>query len=121
MKNIFTLIPQPRRFLQKLAAAGVCASSLLLASAHAQTVQRLGSVWYILMENRNFTENETGGGAQIYGSPAAPYINSLITPGNPNAAQVSWCTAYHNVLAVYDGSSASIPAASARRTFRRIS
>ena len=99
--------PQPRQgFLHKFAAACLCASSLMLTAAHAQ--QHVGTVWYILMENRNFTESETAGGAQIYGSPAAPYINSLITPGNPNAAQTSWCSAYHNVLSVYDGSSASI-------------
>ncbi len=98
---------QPRKgFLHRLAAVGLCASSLILTAAHAQ--QRVGAVWYILMENRNFTENETGGGAQIYGSPAAPYINSLITPGNPNAAQTSWCSAYHSVLSVYDGTGASI-------------
>jgi hypothetical protein len=93
-------------FLQKFAAAFACASSLMLSAAHAQT--HVGTVWYILLENRNFTESETSGGAQIYGSPAAPYINSLITPGNPNATQVSYCAAYHNVLAVYDGSGPSI-------------
>ena len=93
-------------FLQKFAAACVCASSLILTAAHAQP--HVGTVWYILMENRNFTENETSGGAQLYGSAAAPYINSLITPGNPNAAQTSYCTSYHNVLSVFDGSGASI-------------
>ncbi len=83
-----------------------CSLSLLLSAAHAQ--QPVGTVWYILMENRNFTESETSGGAQLYGSAAAPYINSLITPGNANAALVSYCTSYHNVLAAYDGSSPSI-------------
>ena len=106
MKTSF-LSPQSKRLLRRL-AVGVLASGLTLAAARAQSVQRIGTVWYILLENRNFTESETSGGAQIYGSPAAPYINSLITPGNPNAAQVSYCTAYHNVLAVYDGSSPSI-------------
>jgi hypothetical protein len=30
------------------------------------------------------------------GNPAAPYLNSLVTPGNPNAAQVSYATAYYS-------------------------
>jgi hypothetical protein len=30
------------------------------------------------------------------GNPAAPYLNSLITPGNSNAAQVSYATAYYS-------------------------
>jgi hypothetical protein len=93
------------KFLQKSATAFAGAACLLVSAARAQQV---GTVWYILLENRNFTESETSGGAQIYGNPAAPYINSLITPGNPNAAQVSYCAAYHNVLAAYDGSSPSI-------------
>lgn len=105
--NILAHSAQPAGLLRKF-AAGALATGLLLTAAHAQSVQRIGTVWYILLENRNFTANETSGGTQIYGSPAAPYINSLITPGNPNAAQVSYCTAYHNVLAVYDGSSPSI-------------
>jgi hypothetical protein len=33
---------------------------------------------------------------QIYTNPAAPYLNSLITPGNANAAQVSYATRYFN-------------------------
>jgi hypothetical protein len=97
-----------RRSLSRFAALAACASGLALNSVHAQSVQRIGTVWYILIENRNFTESETSGGAQIYGNPAAPYLNSLITPGNPNAAQVSYCAAYHNAIAVYDGSGPSI-------------
>jgi hypothetical protein len=97
--------PRLGSHLLKFASASICALGLMMASAHAQSV---GTVWYILIENRNFTESETSGGAQIYGNPAAPYINSLITPGNPHAAQVSYCSAYHNVLSVYDGSGPSI-------------
>lgn len=106
MKTFAQFLSQ--RFLARFATVAACASGLAINSVHAQTVQRIGTVWYILLENRNFTESETSGGAQIYGNPAAPYINSLITPGNPNAAQVSYCAAYHNVLSVYDGSGASI-------------
>jgi len=106
--NISRIFNQRRNLLLKSAAAGCCALGLMLTSARAQAPQSVGTVWYILIENRNFTENETSGGAQVYGNPAAPYINSLITPGNPNAAQVSYCAAYHNVLSVYDGSGPSI-------------
>src|SRR5580658_2841597 len=85
---------------QKALIAFVCAFSLMLTSAKAQ----ITTVFYILLENRNFTADETSGGQQVVGSSAAPYINSLITPGNPNAAQVSYCSCYHNDLAVYNGS-----------------
>src|SRR5262249_37954979 len=33
---------------------------------------------------------------QVFGNPAAPYINSLVTPGNPNAAQTSSASNYIN-------------------------
>jgi hypothetical protein len=90
--------------LKKCLLAFACASGLMLTSAHAQVT----TVFYILLENRNFTANETSGGQQVVGSPAAPYINSLITPGNAKAAQVSYCSCYHNVLSVYNGSGPSI-------------
>jgi phosphatidylinositol-3-phosphatase len=107
MNIIFRHLSQ-KGLLSKVAAVSACAFGLMLTTARAVTVQQVGTVWYILLENRNFTEGETSGGAQIYGSPAAPYMNSLITPGNPNAAQVSYCAAYHNVLATATGSNPSI-------------
>src|SRR5690349_18737234 len=66
---------------------------LLLATQPAQA----GSIFVIAMENHNFTQptNQTSP-QQILNNPAAPYINSLITPGNPNAAQVSYATTYYN-------------------------
>jgi hypothetical protein len=106
MKNLCQFLSH--RCISRFVAFAACASGLMLNSVHAQSVQRVGSVWYILIENRDFTNNETSGGQEIWGSPAAPYLNSLMTPGNPNAAQVSYCGAYHNVLSVYDGSGASI-------------
>jgi len=94
------------KFLQKFAMALAGISSLLATSAHAQ--QRVGTVFYILTENRNFTAGtDTSGGSVIVGNAAAPYLNSLITPGNPNAAQVSYCTAYHNVLALPGGTTSA--------------
>jgi len=95
-----------KSFLRNLALAG--ASALALSSAHAQTVQHIGKIWYIILENRNFTENETSGGQQLFGSTRAPFINSLINPSSTLSSQVSWCTAYHNVLAAFDGSGPSI-------------
>jgi phosphatidylinositol-3-phosphatase len=83
--------------------AAVLNTFLALSPARAQQVQ---TVWYIYLENRNWTENETSGGAQLFGSSAAPYINSLVTPGNANATEVSYCSQYHNDLA---GPTAAIP------------
>jgi hypothetical protein len=90
--------------IKKAVLALACASGLMTTSAHAQ----LTTVFYILLENRNWSENETSGGQQILGSSAAPYLNSLVTPGNPNAAQVSYASCYHNALATYNGSNPSI-------------
>ncbi len=62
------------------------------------------------MENHNFTQpsSDTSAPQQLLGNPAAPFQNSLITPGNPNAAQVSYASAYHNVLATPSGNPPSI-------------
>jgi phosphatidylinositol-3-phosphatase len=35
---------------------------------------------------------------QLLNNPAAPYLNSLMTPGDPNAAQTSFASDYLNVL-----------------------
>ena len=49
------------------------------------------------MENHNFTQPSTQATPQqILGNSAAPYINSLLTPGNPNSVQVSYATQYLN-------------------------
>ncbi len=63
--------------------AGVLTSILGAQAAHAQ--ENVACVWVIDMENRNWTQpaSDTGAPAQIYGSSAAPYINSLVTPGHP--------------------------------------
>jgi len=82
---------------------------LLLTAAVLLTGQAQGAtseikhVFVIALENHNFTQpaNYTATG-QIYGNPAAPFINSLVTPGNPNAAQVSYASHYNNVI--YNGS-----------------
>jgi hypothetical protein len=74
----------------------VSATALLVASsAHAA---KIGDVFYIYMENHNWTQPASLTGInQISGNSAAPFINSLVTPGNPNAAQVSYASNYVNV------------------------
>jgi len=73
----------------------------------------LGDIFVIHLENHNWVQPDgnvaiAGGSAgtvapagiqQIYQNPAAPFINSLVTPGNPNSAQVSYCSNYYNILA----------------------
>ena len=107
--------------LKKSLTACACASSLLLTVAHAQRIrpdlspkaaaaaQPVKTVFYILIENRNFTAGtDTTGGSVLVGNSAAPYINSLITPNGANSAQVSYCTAYHHVLSTTTGNNPSI-------------
>jgi len=63
----------------------------------ANPPQAIGPIFVIAMENHNFTQPGTQmSPQQILGNAAAPYINSLLTPGNANAAQVSYATAYYN-------------------------
>jgi len=79
-----------RRFLLTTAA-----TVALAASAQAQ---QLGDVFYIDMENHNLTQpSSVTSPQQLLNNPAAPFLNSLITPGNPNAAQTSWASNYLNV------------------------
>src|SRR5579871_1473354 len=75
---------------------GVSLFALVLAgSAQAQ---QIGDVFYIALENHNFVQPSTVTGInQIFGNTAAPFINSLVTPGNPNAAMVSYASNYQNV------------------------
>lgn len=59
----------------------------------------VGTVFYIEMENHNLTQpSSVTSPQQLQGNSAAPYLNSLMTPGNPNAAQTSWASNYYNVL-----------------------
>ncbi|MGA2716796.1 MAG: alkaline phosphatase family protein [Bryobacteraceae bacterium] len=58
------------------------------------------TIFVIAMENHNLTQPGTvTSPMQIMGNPAAPFVNSLMTPGNPNAAQTSWAMNYLNVAA----------------------
>ena len=77
---------------------GVSLFALMIASS-AQA-QQVGDVFYIDMENHNLTQpGSVTAPQQLMGNSAAPYLNSLMTPGNPNAAQTSWASNYTNVAA----------------------
>ena len=84
--------PRPARLWRNAALLGAALGALLAAQRAPA-----GDIFVIAMENHNFTQPvPTNSPQQILGNPAAPFINSLITPGNPNAAQVSYTTAYYN-------------------------
>src|SRR5215475_157553 len=74
--------------------AAVIATASVAVPAKASQIQ---TVFVIAMENHNWTQpsSQTSPG-QIFGNPAAPFINSLVTPGNPNAAQASYASNYLN-------------------------
>ncbi|MEI6076593.1 MAG: choice-of-anchor D domain-containing protein [Verrucomicrobiota bacterium] len=63
----------------------------------ASTLPPIQTVFVIAMENHNWTQPSPGSSPQqIFGNAAAPFINSLVTAGNSNAAQVSYATHYYN-------------------------
>ena len=57
----------------------------------------VGDVFVIALENHDFTQPASDTSPKpIAGNVAAPFINSLITPGNADAANVSYATNYTN-------------------------
>jgi 3',5'-cyclic AMP phosphodiesterase CpdA len=67
-------------------------------SAALTVLQAIKTFFIIPMENHDFTQqNPTASPQQLLGNPACPYFNSLITPGNSNAAQVAYATHYFSV------------------------
>jgi hypothetical protein len=93
-----------------LATTGLAACLSSTAFAQDSRDKQVGAVFYIELENHNWTQpaSDTSAPNQIFGCPAAPYINSLVTPGNANAKQVSYAAAYFNVLATPSGNNPSI-------------
>jgi phosphatidylinositol-3-phosphatase len=80
--------------------AALSAAATAAASAHA-----VQTVFVIALENHNFTQPSTYTSLQqLFGNPAAPYLNSLITPGNANAAMTSYASNYNNVPSQLAGS-----------------
>jgi phosphatidylinositol-3-phosphatase len=85
-----------------------------------ETTGPIKTVFVIAMENHNWTQpaNQfTGNIQQIYGNPAAPFINSLvngtawaiINDRSVNISeQTSYASAYHNVLATPSGNNPHI-------------
>jgi hypothetical protein len=75
-------------------------AAALLAATSAHAAGKIGDVFVIAMENQNSTVAgaNASGLNPIYGNPAAPYINSLITPGNPNAQYTAYSSAYHDIV-----------------------
>ncbi|MGA8549246.1 MAG: alkaline phosphatase family protein [Stellaceae bacterium] len=80
-------------------ALGLLATIALAAPVAAAPIQ---TVFVIALENHNFTQPASDTSPQqILGNPAAPYVNSLITPGNPNAAMTSFATNYQSADATH--------------------
>lgn len=86
------------RFFKYIFASGLLAGILEIMPVQAvEVLQQVKTVIMIGFENHNFKQpNPTSNPQQIFTNPAAPYINSLITPGNSNATYVSYCTRYFN-------------------------
>jgi phosphatidylinositol-3-phosphatase len=117
----------PRRFRACLSVfAGMIAGQLVFCGlANADPVN---TVFVIAMENHNWTQpvSDTSAPHQIYNSTNAPFINSIVNSGfnggalNPQVTlygasgpisintQVSYATAYHNVLATASGANSHI-------------
>jgi hypothetical protein len=101
-KRTFEIFRSRRgKFPGSSALLGAAAAGTLLVgqpvSAQPFVQTPVGNIFVIAMENHNFTQPPTmTNPQQILGNPAAPYLNSLVTPGNPNAVQVSFATAYYN-------------------------
>jgi hypothetical protein len=58
----------------------------------------INDVFFIDMENHNLTQpSSVSSPQQLLNNPAAPYLNSLMIPGNPNALQTSFASNYYNV------------------------
>lgn len=92
-------------------AAWAVASIAAAASwARAGESTQIGDVFYIEMENHNLTQpaGDTVAPKQLLGNPAAPFMNSLMTAGHPNAQMTSYAIAYHNVLATPSGKNPDI-------------
>ena len=81
--------------LQNSLVFGACVLGAALGAQRA--AGQVGDVFYIEMENHDFTQPSSYTSIQpILGNTAAPFQNSLVTPGNANAAQTSYATAYYN-------------------------
>ena len=98
-------------FRQTATLLGVAATGLLLAgpvvkagdwndndrSFRDRDDRNVGAIFVIAMENHNLVQPvPTNSPEQILGNPAAPYLNSLMTPGDSNSVHASFSVAYYN-------------------------
>jgi phosphatidylinositol-3-phosphatase len=101
---------------------------VLCAFCHKAGAESVKSVFVIAMENHNWTQPATDTSAphQIFNNPDAPFINSIVNSGfnggvlSPEVtlygastpisinSEVSYATAYHNVLATASGNNPHI-------------
>lgn len=82
-------------------ASAVAFAATGVAKADITGLKQVGDVFVVAMENHNFTapalpDSTTPNIQQLFGNPAAPYLNSLITPGNANAVHTAYATNYIN-------------------------
>jgi len=80
----------------------IAAVAALLVAGGAQAAQRGANpppIFVIALENHNFIQPDTYTHVQqLYHNPAAPYLNSLVKPGHPNAQYVSYAVRYLSVV-----------------------
>lgn len=100
---------------------GIAVSAALVAVGAVSTAaQQVKTVFVIALENHNWTQPDNGPTArlqQIYKSPSAPFINSLVD-GTASATidgkkvdiskQTAYAAAYHNALATESGQNTHI-------------
>jgi hypothetical protein len=80
------------------------AVTLLIAVSAPRTAAaaEVGDVFVIALENHNFTQPAKVNNPkkhqpqQLLDNPACPFVNSLVTAGDPNAKFVSFCSHYSN-------------------------
>jgi len=103
------------------AGAGLAAVFFMAASLpadpspSANPLDRVGTVFYIMLENHNWIQpngnvdtSPTSGIEQLKGNPAAPFLNSLVDPNSPLVRDVSYTNNCYNVLATPTGNNPSI-------------
>ena len=79
-------------------ALGLLAATAVSGTAFAAPIQ---TVFVVAMENHNLAQPgscpSTSCPPQLLGNSAAPFLNSLMTPNNPNAKYTSWASRMINV------------------------
>src|SRR4029077_16041010 len=78
----------------------------IAVGAFSANADNIKTVFVIARENHNWAQpgnNLSGGIKQLYLTPNAPSINSLVNGTSAISSQVSFATAYHNVLATPSG------------------